>query len=96
MMMHNSEVCVPTSAVSAAGEGEGNDQVAPDVGDSVEVTLGGKVSRVEGGNVYFTPDTANGEPIKAAGDPDAASEDTEGSMDAMMKKEEENQEGMGY
>jgi len=55
------EICVPTSALEV-GDTE-HDKTAPEVGDSVEVSLGGKVSRVEGGNVYFTAKTANGEPL---------------------------------
>jgi len=54
------EVCVPSSAVAIA---DGDQNTGPEVGDQVAVTLEGKVSRVEGGHVYFTPDTANGEPM---------------------------------
>lgn len=86
--MDSNEVCVPVAAVSAAGEGEG-EGVAPAVGDEVEVTLGGKVSRVEGDQVYFTAESANGVPMaqaKPAGGPMAGGDD-EASMDAMMEGE---------
>lgn len=90
--MNSNEICVPSSAVGEHEEGAG-DAVLPAVGDEVSVTVTGKVSRVEGGNVYFTPDTANGEPIKPAGGPMDGAEDTEASMDKMMSEEAE---GMGY
>src|SRR4051812_14437803 len=60
------EVCVPLSAV-AVNEDE-NASTPPDVGDEITVTLGGKVTRVEGSMVYFNPATANGEPIPANDD----------------------------
>jgi len=56
------DVCVPSSAVAIA---DGDQTTEPEVGDQVAVTLEGKVSRVEGGHIYFTPDTANGEPMSA-------------------------------
>lgn len=82
-MMSNNQVCVPSSAVEAGDEDTG-DQVAPSIGDEVEVTLKGKVSRVEGGNVYFTPTEANGQPLgghesepmgEDSGDDDASMDD---------------------
>lgn len=79
------EVCVPLSAV-AVNEDE-NASTPPDVGDEITVTLGGKVTRVEGDMVYFSPATANGEPIPAdeqqdepADDPMASEEDSLRSM----------------
>lgn len=55
------ELCVPVSAISLAGED--NSDVAPEAGDQVSVTVEGKVSRIEGGQAYVTPETANGEPM---------------------------------
>ena len=94
-MMTNNELCVPTSSVAAHGDDESQEAVEPAVGDTVEVTVSGKVSRVENGQVYLTPDTANGEPI-AGNKPEGADsmgEDTPESIDKMMA---EASEGMGY
>lgn len=58
--MAKDEVCVPMTAVAIA---DGDQNTAPEPGDQVAVTLEGKVVRVENGNVYFKPATANGEPM---------------------------------
>lgn len=82
------EVCVPLSAV-AVNEDE-NASTPPDVGDDITVTLGGKVTRVEGDKIYFNPATANGEPIPAndenSGDDQPADPmaDEESSLRAMI------------
>lgn len=57
------EICVPSGALAIPGEG-GN-ATAPEVGDTVEFTVSGKVSRTEGGELYVTPDTINGEPVES-------------------------------
>lgn len=72
-----SEICVPAGALEV-GDTE-QDKTAPEVGDDVEVKLGGKVTRVEGGNIYFKPTTANGEPI---GEKESAEPDEEYQMEA--------------
>jgi hypothetical protein len=90
--MNNNELCVPASAV-AGYEDDSDQSVEPAVGDSVEVTVAGKVSRVENGQVYFTPETANGEPISGH-DEAPGGEDTDESMDALMKSQ--GAKGMGY
>jgi hypothetical protein len=59
----NKELCVPASAISLAGEN--NEDVAPEPGDQVSLTIEGKVARVEGGNAYITPETCNGEAMAA-------------------------------
>lgn len=68
VMMGRNEICVPDSALRQAGEDGGD--IAPEVGDEVEVTVRGPVTRREGGNTYFTPATANGEPIQPGPDSD--------------------------
>lgn len=86
--MNNSELCVPASAVGAYDDGA-DSAVLPTAGDQVEVTIGGRVSRVEGQNVYLMPETANGEPIpnKMGGEPEAPAGDTEATMDDLMEQE---------
>lgn len=70
------EVCVPIESVMQ--EGDASEGVAPEIGDTVTVQLSGKVSRVEGSNVYFQAESANGEPMTAAED---VREDSMESMD---------------
>lgn len=85
--MNTNELCVPVGAVSAAGgPADGDEGVAPGVGDEVEVTVGGRVSRVEGGNVYVTPETANGAPISGDTSPADGEEsgDEDEEMDSMV------------
>lgn len=59
--MDSSEVCIPLASLSM--QGEDAKTVAPDVGDPVEFTATGTVSRVEGSNAYLTLETVNGEPV---------------------------------
>lgn len=59
----HSEVCVPSAAL-AITDGEGS--AVPEPGDQVSVTLEGKVTRVEGDNIYFQADMANGQPMPQA------------------------------
>lgn len=61
----SNEICVPVSALAITGEGE--EQVAPEPGDRVSVQIEGKVSRVEGDNVYLAAEMANGEPMTGMG-----------------------------
>lgn len=84
------EICVPAAALSAAGEGDEAAPVAPGVGDEVEMTIKGTVTRAEGDNVYVMPAEANGMPIEqAAGEP-MGEGDTEEDMDALVAREREN------
>ena len=55
--MQNSELCVSAKTLQIDG-------ASPAVGDEVEVTIKGKVTRAEGGNVYLQPETANGQPMQ--------------------------------
>lgn len=90
--MKNNELCVPASAVNEY-EDDSDQAVNPGPGDTVEVTISGKVSRVEGGNVYLTPETANGEPIDAMSMSKHSDGDEEQDMNRMM---EEQTAGGGY
>jgi hypothetical protein len=54
---NSQELCAPLDSLSVNG-------TPPAVGDTVEVKVGGKVSRIDGDNAYVTPDTVNGEPIQ--------------------------------
>lgn len=69
------DTCIPAKAVAIDGSN-------PATGDEIEVTLKGKVTRVDGEQVYFKPETANGEPIAKSGDDEAAEgeEPTEESL----------------
>lgn len=54
------ELCVPSTVLEVGDEA---DKSAPEVGDSVDFTATGKVSRVEGGMIYVEVTSINGEPI---------------------------------
>lgn len=74
------EICVPGAALTDAGEtGEG---VAPAVGDSVEFSGRGTVSRVEGDKTWLELSEVNGQPVAGdmPGEPDA-----DAAMDAEME-----------
>ena len=90
--MMNNELCLPADAVSAAGEGEGAPGVAPGVGDEVTVEVMGTVSRVEGGNVYVTAKTANGQPIPEMGGA-GPEPDTDDMMRGMAEQEDASRGG---
>ena len=90
LTMNNSEICVPAAAVAEGGEDGA--QTMPEPGDEIEVTLKGKVSRAEGGNLYFTPESVNGQPMAGADAPAGDGMDDEASMDSAvdgMQKEQE-------
>lgn len=94
--MNNNELCVPASAVAVPADADSQDgPTAPAAGDEVEVTVRGTVSRIEGGNVYLQPTSANGEPLPDGGPGHAMDEGAEGAdaMDSMVAKEKER---MGY
>lgn len=80
------EICVPEGALSMAGEG--GEGVAPAVGDEVEFTGKGRVTRSEGGNAYIEVTEANGQPVAGMAEAGPMMEgDTEGDMDAMVERE---------
>lgn len=63
-----SEICIPLDSLA---EGDGESAVPPAVGDPVEFSATGTVTRVDGGNAYITPESVNGQPIPtAASEPD--------------------------
>lgn len=64
--MKNGELCVPANALAEAGEA-GGAGIAPEVGDSVEMTLTGRVTRTEGGELYIQPETVNGQALENKG-----------------------------
>jgi len=77
--------CLPVSALAVDG-------TTPEVGDSVEYTVKGRVSRIEGSEAYVMPETVNGEPAALA--PEAgAEEDTGDDMMAMAMKADAEAEG---
>lgn len=103
--MGQNEICVPSSALEMPGEEVGGDGggggagVSPAVGDEVEFSVKGKVSRIEGGNSYVTPSEANGQPIAGAGAKasDPGEPDSDDSMDAAVAGARAGRdEGMGY
>jgi len=74
------EDCVPLSALNMPDESE--QMTSPEVGDQVQYTVEGKVSRIEGDQAYVSRTSINGEPMAAkpqdmnpaqpdAGEPDA-------------------------
>lgn len=76
------EQCVPLAALSLEG-------TAPAVGDAVEFTVAGKVTRIEGGHAYIAVETLNGEPLPQQASPaeaDAAMMDEARAADAAAEK----------
>ena len=71
--MQSNELCVPAGALSAADEN--GESMAPGIGDEVELTVTGRVTRTEGGEVYVQPLSVNGQPVEDAGGEGAESED---------------------
>ena len=84
--MKSGELCV--SAKSLAIQ-DGGESVPPAVGDTVSFTVEGKVSRIEGGEVYVTPMTANGEPLEDAKGKEMPREGDEPSEDSLRKSLEQ-------
>jgi hypothetical protein len=82
--MKANEVCVPASALSVPGEGEG-EMTAPEVGDEVSFESGGKVTRIEGDKAYVQVTKANGEDIAAEKKAPSPMEE-EGELQAMGEK----------
>jgi hypothetical protein len=79
--MKNTDLCVPASALEQEDGTE-----APAVGSEVSVTVMGKVSKIEGGEVYLTPIMANGVPLQDKGGEKAVEADEDGpSREALMK-----------
>lgn len=81
-----SEVCVPLSALAAEGADD-SQTVSPAVGEPVEFTAAGKVSRVDGENAYVTLESVNGAPLAAKSMPKAGPD--ENDMRAMAAAADE-------
>lgn len=79
--------CLPVSALAVEG-------TTPEVGDSVEYTVKGRVSRIEGGEAYVLPETVNGE--SAALPPEPGGENEDDSEMMMAAKKADEKDGMGY
>ncbi len=62
--MNANEICVPEGALATDGETGGS--IAPGVGDEVDFTGRGKVTRAENGQVYIAATEINGAPIAGA------------------------------
>jgi hypothetical protein len=92
----NNEMCVPASALEVSGGGEmegGGGAVSPDVGDEVEFTVRGAVTRSEGGNVYVKAASINGSPVPNETMDGGMQEDA--AMDAEMAGYRKQGGGMG-
>jgi hypothetical protein len=92
--MKTAEICVPAGALA---KGEGPEAATPGVGDEVEFSGTGKVTRVEGDNVYLTPSAINGEPVMGddmgaeEGVPAEPDEDDGAQMTAFVRGEREKE-----
>lgn len=72
------EICVAEGALATGTEAGGN--VAPSVGDEVDFTGRGRVTRAENGQVYFEATEINGQPVMR-GDKTAGGESEEAGLD---------------
>lgn len=81
---NSNEVAIPTKAL-ALGD------TTPSPGDDIEVTVAGKVTRVEGDRTFFVPATANGEPLPGpSAEPEMPTEPTEDSLRALAAQEDDD------
>lgn len=55
------DICVPSASLEV--EGEDGKAIQPAVGDEVEVTVKGTVSKTEGGEIYVKPSSFNDVPV---------------------------------
>jgi hypothetical protein len=79
--MKNKDLCVPATALEQEDGME-----APAVGSEVSVTVMGKVSKIEDGEIYLTPIMANGVPLQDKGSEKYVEADEDGpSREALMK-----------
>ena len=74
--------CLAVSALAVDG-------TTPEVGDSVEYTVKGRVSRIEGAEAYVMPETVNGEPAALPAEAGADEDMPDEMMAAAMKADAE-------
>lgn len=82
------EICVSSEALSVNAEAGG--AVAPAIGDEVEFTGKGRVTRTEGGEVYFSVSEVNGQPVMGKEESDET-----GAEDAALDEEVRGMMGGG-
>lgn len=82
------EICVSSEALSVNAEAGG--AVAPAIGDEVEFTGTGRVTRTEGGEVYFSVSEVNGQPVMGKEESDET-----GAEDAALNEEVRGMMGGG-
>jgi hypothetical protein len=79
-----SQICVPLKALAVGGADDGTPggaPVPPAVGDDVsDVTITGKVARVDGDNAYVDVETVNGEPVPESGEDKSGEPDQDDGM----------------
>ncbi len=83
------EVCLPASSL-VAGDNEGME--TPAVGDPVDFTATGTVSRLEGDNAYITLESVNGDPIASESAEPASSEPNADDLMAQAQEVDKNPE----
>ena len=88
----STELCVPSTALEM---GEGADKAAPEVGDSVDFSATGRVSRVEGGHIYVDVSTVNDQPIAPMKKPEGE-EEPDGDEVAQLDADVENARMQDY
>jgi hypothetical protein len=81
--MKTSELCVPLAALKLPGEAG---EVAPGVGDEVDISATATVARIEGDKAWLTLATVNGEPVEAGARKPESLDDEESAMRADAEK----------
>jgi len=77
------EISVPSTALAIPGEAEGQ-STPPAMGDSVDFSGTGKVTRSEGDKTYLEIETINGQPIEATEEKSMDDEEAEMRKEAQM------------
>lgn len=88
--MMTNEDCVSLSALAVPGEDE--QMESPAVGDKVQYTTEGTITRVEGDQAYVKREAVNGEPVKDVAPQEPAMPAEESDMNdlrSMAEKEPE-------
>ena len=71
--------CVPLAALTIDG-------TAPDVGDPVDYTVKGTITKIEGAEAYVTPEMINDQPAKLPAEPTGPEEMSNEDVMAMAMK----------